>query len=81
MAEKLKCEGNELFKNLEYIKAIECYQSSLQYVASDQTKMRCVLYSNISICLSKGGDYKDMIEYCKKAVACVSILLFRIQPT
>jgi hypothetical protein len=61
MAEKLKAEGNELFKNTEYVKAIDCYQSSLRYVDADQAKMRCVLYSNISICLSKGGDYKDMV--------------------
>jgi hypothetical protein len=44
-------------------------------------RLRAILYSNIAICLTKEDDHKDAIEYCRKAIASVTIPSIRIHLT
>ncbi|XP_053984797.1 tetratricopeptide repeat protein 1 [Hylaeus anthracinus] len=67
-AEKLKNEGNNLFKNGEYIQAISIYTQGIQICPLGYSKERSILYANRAAAKSKSLDKESAISDCTKAI-------------
>ncbi|SPP84539.1 tetratricopeptide repeat protein 1 [Drosophila guanche] len=67
-ADKLKLEGNELFKNDNAQRAIEIYTEGLNVCPSDSSKERAVLYGNRAAAKIKLEANKSAIDDCTKAI-------------
>ncbi|XP_022213582.2 tetratricopeptide repeat protein 1 [Drosophila obscura] len=67
-ADKLKLEGNELFKNDNAQRAIEIYTEGLNVCPSDSSKERAVLYGNRAAAKIKLESNKSAIDDCTKAI-------------
>ncbi|KAH8353850.1 hypothetical protein KR084_008943 [Drosophila pseudotakahashii] len=67
-ADKLKLEGNELFKNDDAEGAAKTYTEALDICPSDSTKERAVLYGNRAAAKIKLDANKAAIDDCTKAI-------------
>lgn len=68
-ADKLKEQGNELFKNGDYIKASELYTSALMVCPVESCpNERAILYGNRAAAKMKLNSNKAAIEDCTKAL-------------
>ncbi|XP_016949350.1 tetratricopeptide repeat protein 1 [Drosophila biarmipes] len=67
-ADKLKLEGNELFKNDDAIGAAKTYTEALDICPSESTKERAVLYGNRAAAKIKLEANKAAIDDCTKAI-------------
>ncbi|XP_034660049.1 tetratricopeptide repeat protein 1 [Drosophila subobscura] len=67
-ADKLKLEGNELFKNDNAQRAIEIYTEGLNVCPSDSSKERAVLFGNRAAAKIKLEANKSAIDDCTKAI-------------
>ncbi|KAH8288721.1 hypothetical protein KR054_008675 [Drosophila jambulina] len=67
-ADKLKLEGNELFKNDDAEGAAKIYTAALDICPSDSTKERAVLYGNRAAAKIKLDANKAAIDDCTKAI-------------
>ncbi|KAL7727286.1 hypothetical protein ACLKA6_016039 [Drosophila palustris] len=67
-AEKLKLEGNELFKNEEALRAVETYTEALNICPSTSSKERAVLFGNRAAAKMKLSSVKSAIDDCTKAI-------------
>ncbi|EDV93495.1 tetratricopeptide repeat protein 1 [Drosophila grimshawi] len=67
-ADKLKLEGNELFKNDEPARAVEIYTEALNICPSSNSKERAVLFGNRAAAKMKLEANKSAIDDCTKAI-------------
>lgn len=67
-ADKLKLEGNELFKNDEALRAVEVYTEALNICPSTNSKERAVLFGNRAAAKMKLSSIKSAIDDCTKAI-------------
>ncbi|KAH8243768.1 hypothetical protein KR032_009952 [Drosophila birchii] len=67
-ADKLKLEGNELFKNDDPEGAAKIYTEALNICPSNSTKERAVLYGNRAAAKIKLDANKAAIDDCTKAI-------------
>ncbi|KAF7993954.1 hypothetical protein HCN44_011223 [Aphidius gifuensis] len=67
-AEKLKNEGNNLFKLLNYDKAIETYTQGIQTCPLAFDNDRAILYANRAAAKSKCDKKTSAIDDCSKAI-------------
>lgn len=67
-ADKLKLEGNELFKNEDAVGAAKIYTEALDICPSESTKERAVLYGNRAAAKIKLEANKAAIDDCTKAI-------------
>ncbi|XP_064535692.1 tetratricopeptide repeat protein 1 [Drosophila montana] len=67
-ADKLKLEGNELFKNGQAERAIELYTEALNICPSTNSKERAVLFGNRAAAKMKLEANKSAIYDCTKAI-------------
>ncbi|KAH8395548.1 hypothetical protein KR222_006330 [Zaprionus bogoriensis] len=67
-AEKLKLEGNELFKAEQAERAVEIYTEALNICPSKNSKERAVLFGNRAAAKLKLGSVKLAIDDCTKAI-------------
>ncbi|EDW84302.1 uncharacterized protein Dwil_GK14066 [Drosophila willistoni] len=67
-ADKLKLEGNEMFKNDDPQRAIEIYTEALNICPSDGIKERAILFGNRAASKIKLEAYKSAIDDCTKAI-------------
>ncbi|KAH8369211.1 hypothetical protein KR009_004321 [Drosophila setifemur] len=67
-ANKLKLEGNELFKNDDATGAIRVYTEALNICPSDSVKERSVLFGNRAAAKMKLEAKKSAIDDCTKAI-------------
>lgn len=78
IATRRKEEGNELFKQKKYERALKRYKKALDYFQNDSSlkdeekkkasalKLPC--YLNTAVCLMKTKSWKEVIENCNKAL-------------
>jgi len=66
----LKDEGNVLFKNAEYEKAVGLYTQGLQTCPKCFSKTLAILYSNRAACHMKMDESEKGIEDCTQALTC-----------
>ncbi len=67
-AEKLKDEGNKLFQQKEFEKAISSYQNALRFLHQENKEMHVTILSNICaslICLQR---YEECVEVANKGL-------------
>ncbi|EDV43452.1 uncharacterized protein Dana_GF16515 [Drosophila ananassae] len=67
-ANKLKLEGNELFKNDQADGAVKVYTEALNVCPSDNTRERAVLFGNRAAAKMKLEANKSAIDDCTKAI-------------
>lgn len=67
-ADKLKVEGNELFKNEEALKAVKLYTDALNICPSKYNKERAVLFGNRAAAKMKLESIKSAIDDCTRAI-------------
>ncbi|XP_017102987.2 tetratricopeptide repeat protein 1 [Drosophila bipectinata] len=67
-ANKLKLEGNELFKNDQADGAVKVYTDALNVCPSDNSKERAVLFGNRAAAKMKLEANKSAIDDCTKAI-------------
>ncbi|XP_076294042.1 tetratricopeptide repeat domain 1 [Lasioglossum baleicum] len=67
-AEKLKNQGNQLFKNEEYMEAISTYTEGIQTCPLAYAKERSILYANRAAAKSKCLEKESAIADCTKAI-------------
>ncbi|XP_078036731.1 tetratricopeptide repeat domain 1 [Augochlora pura] len=67
-AEKLKNQGNDLFKNGVYLEAISIYTEGLQTCPLAYSTDRSILYANRAAAKSKCLDKESAISDCTKAL-------------
>jgi len=76
--EKVKAEGNELFKNGKFERASKKYKKAVGYIDSDYSMtdeqkakaktLKSPCYLNLAACKLKSKQWKDAIENCNKAL-------------
>lgn len=67
-ADELKREGNEHFKNSEFVKSAEIYTTALRICPVDCSTERAVLYANRAAAKTKLNLQSAAIEDCSKAL-------------
>ncbi|XP_034488554.1 tetratricopeptide repeat protein 1 [Drosophila innubila] len=67
-ADKLKLQGNELFKNDDALRAVEAYTEALNICPSTNSKERAVLFANRAAAKMKLSSVKSAIDDCTKAI-------------
>ncbi|XP_036342001.1 tetratricopeptide repeat protein 1 [Rhagoletis pomonella] len=67
-SDRMKLEGNELFKAEEPLRAIEIYTSALHICPTSCTKERAILYCNRAAAKIKLDSKKSAIDDCSKAI-------------
>ncbi|XP_076249778.1 tetratricopeptide repeat domain 1 [Calliopsis andreniformis] len=67
-AERLKNEGNELFKSEQYMEAISVYTQGIQTCPLAYDKERSILYANRAAAKSKCLQKESAIADCTKAI-------------
>ncbi|XP_076645013.1 tetratricopeptide repeat domain 1 [Halictus rubicundus] len=67
-AEKLKNQGNELFKSGEYMEAISTYTEGIKTCPLAYDKERSILYANRAAAKSKCLEKESAIADCTKAI-------------
>lgn len=67
-ADKLKLEGNELFKNEHAEEAVKVYTDALNVCPSTYSKERAVLFGNRAAAKMKLESIKSAIDDCTKAI-------------
>ena len=65
-AESLKLDGNELFKDREYVKAAKTYTEALKY--STTREMSAILLCNRAACYLLLKEYKQVVKDCNDGV-------------
>lgn len=63
IAVQFKDQGNEYFKNKNYLAAISCYKNGI-----DVSKDYLELYTNVALCEIKVYQYEHAIEHCNKVI-------------
>ncbi|XP_076362377.1 tetratricopeptide repeat protein 1-like [Tachypleus tridentatus] len=67
-AQSLKNEGNEKFRDKQYLEAIKLYSKALQICPLSFTKERSTMYSNRAACRAKLEQNEEAISDCTKAL-------------
>ncbi|XP_013784931.1 tetratricopeptide repeat protein 1-like [Limulus polyphemus] len=67
-AQSLKNDGNEKFRNKQYLEAIKFYSKALQICPLSFTKERSTMYSNRAACRAKLEQNEEAIFDCTKAL-------------
>ncbi|XP_076826695.1 sperm-associated antigen 1 [Brachyhypopomus gauderio] len=68
---QLKSEGNQFFKNGQFIDALEKYTQAIQRFTEaglNSPTNLCILYSNRAACYLRGGSSSDCIADCSRAL-------------
>ncbi|KAK7473460.1 hypothetical protein BaRGS_00035289 [Batillaria attramentaria] len=66
--QKLKEEGNQLFRQASYAEAITCYTQALEICPLTYQKDRAIMFSNRAACRMKEEKYETAIKDCSKAI-------------
>jgi len=64
----LKDEGNSLFKQQLFDKALETYSLALETCPATDTELRAILYSNRAACHLHSKQYESAISDCSEAI-------------
>lgn len=67
-SDKLKQEGNEVFKGGDYEKAIQLYSKALEVCPVENTNDQSILFNNRAAAQKHLGDKEAAIEGCTKAI-------------
>ena len=68
--EKLKIEGNELFKSNKYEEALEKYKEGIELIEEKDDINLSILHSNISATLCKMEKYNEALEHAVASTRC-----------
>uniref|UniRef100_A0A060TCW9 ARAD1D02838p n=1 Tax=Blastobotrys adeninivorans TaxID=409370 RepID=A0A060TCW9_BLAAD len=67
-AQKIKEQGNTLFKDKEYQLAIECYERALTKFPVDSKEQLAMCYANIGACYFQLEQYQESVDSSTKAI-------------
>ena len=68
-ANKLKVEGNSLFKESKYNEAYHIYKEGFDYISDiDNNEIKLNYYLNLSICANKINNWRESNEYSESAL-------------
>ncbi|KAK9873063.1 hypothetical protein WA026_020796 [Henosepilachna vigintioctopunctata] len=68
LAQKLKAEGNQLFKNGKYDEAIQCYNKAIAACPEEQTNDLATFYQNRAAAYEQLKKWSSVIADCSKAI-------------